>query len=85
MSGARTAIRIPAYSSTANIASTTIAPISPSSSPMIAKMKSLWAFGQVVPLLAAVAQAHAEPAAGAERDQSLDQLVAGALRVRHRG
>ena len=48
MSGARTATRIPAYSSAANRPRTTSSPISPSSSPRIEKMKSVWAFGTYI-------------------------------------
>jgi hypothetical protein len=41
----RVAITIPAYRSVANASSTTISPISPSSSPRIEKMKSVCALG----------------------------------------
>ena len=41
-----TAIRIPARMNTPNAATTSRAPISPSSSPITAKMKSEWAFGR---------------------------------------
>ncbi len=46
VSGARAAIRMPAYRSVAKMSSVRMAPISPSSSPMIAKMKSLCALGR---------------------------------------
>ena len=46
VSGACIAIRMPAYSSTPKAIITRNAPTSPSSSPTIAKMKSLCAFGR---------------------------------------
>ena len=53
----------------------------PSSSPMIAKMKSVCAFGQEHPLGPARAEADAVDAAAPERDQRLRDLVAGVRRV----
>ena len=49
----------------------------PSSSPMIAKMKSVCAFGQEDPLRPAGAEADAGEPAAADRDQRLRDLVAG--------
>ena len=59
-------------------------PMRPSSSPMMAKMKSVCAFGQEVPLGPARAEPDAGEPAAAERDQRLRDLVARVRRVGER-
>ena len=49
VSGARRAVRMPAYASSTNSPMTRPAPTNPNSSPMIAKMKSFQAFGRYSP------------------------------------
>ena len=57
---------------------TSAAPRNPNSSPMIAKMKSLKAFGRNSRRRAALAEPRPEQAAEPEREQPLDGVEAGA-------
>ena len=58
--------------------------MSPSSSPMMAKMKSVWASGRKNSFCRLVAQPQAEEAARADGHQRLGHLVADVVPVRPR-
>ncbi len=80
-SGARRAARRPRQATMPKQATSPAAPTKPSSSPTIAKMKSVCGERQEEELLPAAAEPVAEPAAGAHCDEGLDGLEALAERV----
>ena len=80
----RRAMRQPAMSRAAKAPITIATPTSPSSSASTESTKSVCASGQVVELLATVAQPDAEEAAARERDERLHELEALVVGVRPR-
>ena len=72
-------MRNPAKSTTMNRAITKSAPIRPSSSPMMEKMKSVSCFGQIQKLLPRIAQADTEDAAFGKGVKRPDHLIPSAV------
>ena len=83
-SGARSAARTPRHAKATKQAMTSSAPIRPSSSPMMAKMKSVWALGRKPHLARLRAEADAGHSPPAQTDERLHDLIAGVAGVRPR-